>query len=90
MGVAIQEITPGPGQIVQAARSSAKACLISDVNENGPSHAAGMKRGDVVVAFNGKEVQSVSQLRNLVARTMVGKDARDQECCVRARNRILK
>ena len=26
-------------------------------------------------AFNGKEVQSVSQLRNLVARTIVGKDA---------------
>jgi len=52
-----------------------KGVLISDVNENGPSHAAGMKRGDVVVAFNGKEVQSVSQLRNLVARTVVGKDA---------------
>src|SRR5262249_55135647 len=37
--------------------------------------AAGIKRGDVVVAFNGKEVQNVSQLRNLVARTVVGKDA---------------
>ena len=49
--------------------------LISDVNENGPSQAAGIKRGDVVVAFNGKDIQSVSQLRNLVARTMVGKDA---------------
>ena len=49
--------------------------LISDVNENGPSHAAGIRRGDVVIAFNGKEVQNVSQLRNLVARTMVGKDA---------------
>ena len=52
-----------------------KGVLISDVNENGPSYAAGMKRGDVVVAFNGKEVQSVSQLRNLVARTTVGKEA---------------
>jgi len=29
----------------------------------------------VVIAFNGKEVQNVSQLRNLVARTIVGKDA---------------
>jgi serine protease Do len=45
------------------------------VNENGPSAAAGIKRGDVVIAFNGKEVQSVSQLRNMVARTVVGKDA---------------
>jgi serine protease Do len=34
-----------------------------------------MRRGDVVISFNGKEVQSVSQLRNLVARMGVGKDA---------------
>ncbi|WP_455245136.1 PDZ domain-containing protein [Petrachloros mirabilis] len=34
-----------------------------------------MKRGDIVIGFNGKEVQNVSQLRNLVARTMVGKEA---------------
>ncbi|MDR4472574.1 MAG: PDZ domain-containing protein [Nitrospira sp.] len=29
----------------------------------------------MVVSFNGKEVQSVSQLRNLVARMAVGKEA---------------
>jgi serine protease Do len=74
MGVAIQEITPALAKSFKLPEQR-KGVLISDVNENGPSHAAGMKRGDVVVAFNGKEVQSVSQLRNLVARTVVGKDA---------------
>ena len=74
MGVAIQEITPALAKSFKLPEQR-KGVLISDVNENGPSHAAGVKRGDVVVAFNGKEVQSVSQLRNLVARTMVGKDA---------------
>lgn len=74
MGVAIQEITPALAKSFKLPEER-KGVLISDVNENGPSHAAGIKRGDVVVAFNGKEVQSVSQLRNLVARTMVGKDA---------------
>ena len=74
MGVAIQEITPALAKSFKLPEQR-KGVLISDVNENGPSHAAGIKRGDVVVAFNGKEVQSVSQLRNLVARTMVGKDA---------------
>ncbi|HKE61973.1 MAG TPA: Do family serine endopeptidase [Nitrospira sp.] len=74
MGVAIQEITPALAKSFKLPEQR-KGVLISDVNENGPSHAAGVKRGDVVIAFNGKEVQSVSQLRNLVARTVVGKDA---------------
>jgi serine protease Do len=74
MGVAIQEITPALAKSFKLPEHR-KGVLISDVNENGPSHAAGIKRGDVVVMFNGKEIQSVSQLRNLVARTVVGRDA---------------
>ncbi|MBH0189281.1 MAG: Do family serine endopeptidase [Nitrospira sp.] len=74
MGVAIQEITPALAKSFKLPEDR-KGVLISDVNENGPSHAAGVKRGDVVVAFNGKEILSVSQLRNLVARTIVGKEA---------------
>ncbi len=74
MGVAIQEITPALAQSFKLPKER-KGVLISDVNESGPSYAAGIKRGDIVIAFNGKEVQSVSQLRNLVARTMVGNDA---------------
>jgi serine protease Do len=74
MGVAIQEITPALAKSFKLPEQR-KGVLVSDVNENGPSYEAGIKRGDVVIAFNGKDVQSVSQLRNLVARTMVGKDA---------------
>lgn len=74
MGVAIQEITPALAKSFKLPENR-KGVLISDVNENGPSFAAGIRRGDVVIAFNGREVQSVSQLRNLVARTVVGRDA---------------
>lgn len=74
MGVAIQEITPALAKSFKLPEQR-KGVLVSDVNENGPSYEAGIKRGDVVIAFNGKDVQSVSQLRNLVARTIVGKDA---------------
>ena len=64
---------PGTGQVVQVARS-AQGVLISDVNENGPSHGryAAWRRGPHV---QWQEVQSVSQLRNLVARMTVGKEA---------------
>jgi serine protease Do len=75
MGVAIQEVTPALAKSFKIPEQR-KGVLISDVNENGPSAAAGMKRGDVVVGFNDKDVVSVSQLRNMVARTLVGQTAK--------------
>jgi serine protease Do len=75
MGVAIQEITPALAKSFKIP-DSRKGVLISDVNENGPSSAAGLKRGDVIIGFDDKDVQNVSQLRNLVARTLVGRDAK--------------
>jgi serine protease Do len=76
MGIAIQEVTKDLAKSFKLPDSRKNGVLISEVNENGPSHAAGIKRGDVVIAFNDKEVQNVSQLRNLVARTLVGTTAR--------------
>jgi serine protease Do len=75
MGVAIQEVTPALAKSFKIPEQR-KGVLISDVNENGPSFAAGIKRGDVVIAFNDKEVQNVSQLRNIVAKTLVGQTAK--------------
>jgi serine protease Do len=75
MGIAIQEITPALAKSFKIPEQR-KGVLISDVNENGPSSAAGLKRGDVVIGFDEKEIQNVSQLRNMVARTIVGRTAR--------------
>lgn len=75
MGVAIQEITPALAKSFKLP-DNRKGVLISDVNENGPSFAAGLKRGDVIIGFNEKEIQTVSQLRNMVARTSVGREAK--------------
>ena len=75
MGVAIQEVTPALAKSFKIPEQR-KGVLISDVNENGPSAAGGVKRGDVVIAFNDRDVQNVSQLRNMVARTLVGQVAK--------------
>ena len=75
MGVAIQEITPALAKSFKIP-DNRKGVLISDVNDNGPSSAAGLKRGDVIIGFDDKDVQNVSQLRNLVARTLVGHSAK--------------
>ena len=75
MGIAIQEITPGLAKSFKIPEQR-KGVLISDVNEKGPSADAGLKRGDVIIGFDDKEIQNVSQLRNMVARTIVGRTAK--------------
>ena len=72
MGIAIQEVTPALAKSFKLPDQRRGGVLVSDVNEDGPSAAAGMKRGDIIVGFDDREVQSVSQLRNVVARTIVG------------------
>jgi serine protease Do len=75
MGIAIQEITPALAKSFKIPEQR-KGVLISDVNDSGPSSAAGLQRGDVIIGFDDKEIQNVSQLRNLVARTIVGRTAK--------------
>jgi len=75
MGIAIQEVTPALAKSFKLPEQR-KGVLVSDVNENGPSAAAGLKRGDVIIGYDEKEIQNVSQLRNMVARTGVGRNAK--------------
>lgn len=46
-----------------------KGVIVSDVEKDGPAEKAGLKRGDVIVAFDGKEIENGAQLKNLVAMT---------------------
>ena len=76
MGIAIQEITPALAKSFKLPEQRKTGVLISDVNEQGPSASAGLKRGDVIIGFDDKEIRNVSQLRNMVARTIVGRTAK--------------
>ena len=53
--------------------SEAKGVLVSDVLDESPAKHAGFERGDVIVEFDGKPVENPTQLRNLVAQTVIGK-----------------
>ncbi|MDA2910181.1 Do family serine endopeptidase [Nitrospiraceae bacterium AH_259_D15_M11_P09] len=74
MGIAIQEVTPALAKSFKLKRPRG-GVLISEVNESGPSAAAGLKRGDVIIGYDRKAIENVNQLRNLVARTHVGNKA---------------
>ena len=75
MGIAIQEVTPA---LAKSFKLPARrgGVLISDVNDDGPSARAGLQRGDVIIAFDDKKIENVSQLRNVVARTKVGQPSK--------------
>jgi serine protease Do len=49
-----------------------KGALVSDVQTGGPGDHAGIERGDVIVAFDGRPVADSNDLRNLVAEHQPG------------------
>ncbi|MEN2993746.1 MAG: DegQ family serine endoprotease [Thermodesulfovibrio sp.] len=50
-----------------------KGAVITDVDEGSPAEKAGLMRKDVIIGFDGKEVEDSAHLRNLVANTSPGK-----------------
>ena len=73
MGVAIQELTPALAQSFQLPEGQQGGVLISEVHQDGPSAKAGLQRGDVILEYGNEMVKDVNHLRNIVARTKVGK-----------------
>ena len=74
LGVTVGNLTPELAKRVHAEGN--KGALIVDVIKGGPAEKAGMKKDDVVIAYQGKEVADSSMLRNNVAETPMGQEAK--------------
>lgn len=70
LGVIIQPLDPELARQFQVEPGG--GVLIADVVEGGPAAKAGVKTGDVLVAFAGKRVTDVRQLQRLVASVRPG------------------
>jgi serine protease Do len=46
-----------------------KGALVTDVIKDSPAEEAGIERGDVIIEFDGKQVEDSTRLRNIVAAT---------------------
>jgi serine protease Do len=71
LGVMIQKITPDLKE--KLGLKDEKGALVADVVSGGPAGKAGIKRGDVIVSFDGKEIRESNELPYIVASTPVGK-----------------
>jgi serine protease Do len=71
LGVRIQAVTDEIAESLGL--DKAKGALVASVSDNGPAQAAGIQPGDVILTFDGKQVEDMRHLPRLVAETPVDK-----------------
>ena len=74
LGVVIQRVTPEIAESLGVDNS--RGALVASIAKDGPAERAGVKVGDVIVEFDGKEIKDSNDLPILVARTPVDRKAR--------------
>ena len=71
LGVRIQNVTK---EIAEAEKlDKPRGALVSSVSEGSPSDKGGIKAGDIILEFDGTEINEMRELPIIVARTEVGK-----------------
>ena len=72
LGVEIEDLTPDAAAKLKT--PGAEGAIIASVQADSPADKAGLRRGDVVLAFNGRQVKSGHDLRNRLGLTPIGED----------------
>ena len=70
IGIAVQDLTPEIAGALQV--GVAEGAVVAQVEPGSPAERAGLKRGDVVVALDGVQIHSATQVRNHVGLKRVG------------------
>jgi serine protease Do len=71
LGVRIQAVTDEIAESLGLVK--ARGALVASLSDKGPAQAAGIQPGDVILKFDGKDVEDMRQLPRLVAETSVNK-----------------
>jgi serine protease Do len=73
LGVEIQEVTPELAKALGL--SNAAGALVAGVMPSGPAAKAGVKAGDVILRFDGANIQSIRDLPRVTAEVSPGHDS---------------
>lgn len=71
LGVTVQDVDPDMAKASKM--KEVKGAVITDVEENSPAKKAKLQRKDIIISYDGKEVEDSAHLRNLVVNTPPGK-----------------
>jgi len=72
LGVRIQQVTDDIAESLNI--KPARGALVAGIADDGPAKPAGIEPGDVIVKFDGTDVQKMGDLPRIVADTPVGKE----------------
>ncbi len=72
IGVYVQKMTPDLAKSFGLEEN--KGALVADVIAGGAAEAGGIKRGDIILRFDGKGINEMNELPRIVAATPVGKE----------------
>ena len=72
MGVGIQNLTPELAQTLEFRNGD--GVLVNSVDTKTPAHKGGIRRGDIILQFDGKPVPDSKLLQKMVADTNIGRD----------------
>ena len=70
LGASTQDVTPLLGKIFRL--PDVKGAIVTDLQAKGSAEKAGLKRGDVIERFDGRDVMDSGHLRNLIAAAAIG------------------
>ena len=73
LGVQIQGVTPDVAESLGL--KGAAGALVAKITKGSPSETAGLRQGDVITQFNGKEIKELRDLTRSVADTRPGTNA---------------
>ena len=74
VGVSIQDLTPELPQ--KLGLISSKGVYIAGVFQDSPADRAGLKKGDVIIAYQGKDIPDAGTFRNDVATALIGQEVK--------------
>ena len=72
LGVRIQQVTDDIAESLSI--KPARGALVAGIADDGPAKPAGIEPGDVILKFDGKDIQKMGDLPRIVADTPVGKE----------------
>ncbi len=85
LGVTVQKVTPEIAESLGL--DSRQGALVTDVTEGSPADKAGVRRGDIIIGYNEKNIEDIHELPRLVASTPVGTEV---VLRVRRQGRVLE
>ena len=71
LGVRIQEVTKEIADVEKLKKP--EGALVASVGQGSPAEKSGIKAGDIILEFDGKKINTMKKLPNVVASTEVGK-----------------